>query len=514
MRNKPRYGLAPTTTMKHFLPWVARALAVAALSLCLFSEWLVGRSMGFTGSLLREVQAVFRDAETQWMVMACLVVYFLTFLLLDRAGFRKIRCMPKMTLVALVLFALLAYVRCYHTAVGPLSALTLMGGIVIGQAFAFWIGQEPRNGTGPAPAVFIAFTLVLLLAAASVWHPNDNYAAYAYLGKQRWTGPWTNPNTFGVLMGVGFVMAAGLLICFWRQPNRTWKAWLAMCLSFCAMAPLGFGLARSYSRGAWVSTLAGLAFLLYARHSIGAGTDPSPLAGTRFANCSEISSPPPEERDRERREPLYHNTSQEQPNVPRTLTPAIQQQNSLPFTSRPQLYAWAILFISLFTLLVLNFRGSENVILRRVASIGNPNDFSWRNRVASWEGALQMMAERPLFGHGWGRAEAMYDSFYKPAKLDTGAAIQMNDYLILGASLGIPALAAFVLLLLLLITGTLTEIAASDGSQMLRYTFAAAALALAIAFWFDGGLFKLSTGVVFWILLIPMLHNPSRRAHG
>jgi len=163
---------------------------------------------------------------------------------------------------------------------------------------------------------------------------------------------------------------------------------------------------------------------------------------------------------------------------------------------------------------VLNFRGSENVILRRVASIGNPNDFSWRNRVASWEGALQMMADKPMLGHGWGRAEAMYDSFYKPAKLDTGAAIQMNDYLILGASLGIPALAAFVLLLLLLITGTLTEIAASDDSQMLRYTFAAAALALAIAFWFDGGLFKLSTGVVFWILLIPMLHNPSRRAHG
>ena len=81
---------------------------------------------------------------------------------------------------------------------------------------------------------------------------------------------------------------------------------------------------------------------------------------------------------------------------------------------------------------------------RRAASVANANDFSWRNRVAAWEGALQMMAEKPWFGYGWNQPERVYDQFYRPSNVPEGAAIQLNDYFTLGTTLGIPALVCFV----------------------------------------------------------------------
>ena len=75
--------------------------------------------------------------------------------------------------------------------------------------------------------------------------------------------------------------------------------------------------------------------------------------------------------------------------------------------------------------------------------MANANDFSWRKRVAAYEGALQMMADKPWFGFGWNQPERVYDPFYRPAKVDEGMAIQLNDYFILGTTLGLPALLCF-----------------------------------------------------------------------
>ena len=60
---------------------------------------------------------------------------------------------------------------------------------------------------------------------------------------------------------------------------------------------------------------------------------------------------------------------------------------------------------------VLELRQVEGAVARRAVSVANANDFSWRNRVAAWEGALQMMAERPWFGFGWNQPEQVYDKF-------------------------------------------------------------------------------------------------------
>ena len=84
-------------------------------------------------------------------------------------------------------------------------------------------------------------------------------------------------------------------------------------------------------------------------------------------------------------------------------------------------------------------QGAEGALGRRAVSVANANDFSWRNRVAAWEGALQMMSERSWFGFGWNQPERVYDQFYRPSWLPEVGAFQLNDYLTLGTSLGVAA---------------------------------------------------------------------------
>jgi O-antigen ligase len=183
--------------------------------------------------------------------------------------------------------------------------------------------------------------------------------------------------------------------------------------------------------------------------------------------------------------------------------------------------------VSLGVLGFWGFRQADGGMVRRAYSVANANDFSWRNRVAAWEGSLQMMAERPWFGFGWNQPERVYDQFYRSSAVPEGAAIQLNDYFILGTTLGIPALACFVLYVLLALTShprpaptplpsafpdstfrtphsaLRTRLALDFGLWTLDYSAVcrAAAVVLLVGFWFDGGLFKLATAAPFWILL-------------
>lgn len=99
------------------------------------------------------------------------------------------------------------------------------------------------------------------------------------------------------------------------------------------------------------------------------------------------------------------------------------------------------------------YQRTESVTAHRALSASNQNDFSWRNRVSAWEGALQMMAERPWLGYGWNQPESFYGQYYSASRLGETMAIQMNDYLMFGATLGIPALLCFGMYLWLALTG-------------------------------------------------------------
>ena len=117
-----------------------------------------------------------------------------------------------------------------------------------------------------------------------------------------------------------------------------------------------------------------------------------------------------------------------------------------------------------------------------------------------------MMAEKPWLGLGWNQPEPFYDQYYSANKLDETAAIQLNDYLMLGATLGIPALFCFCMYLWisgqwLVVSGQKEAYQTLRELEWLKIVCRAGALVLAVGFWFDGGLFKLPTAATFWILL-------------
>ena len=371
--------------------------------------------------------------------------------------------------------------------------------------------------------------LVVLLALASVWH-TEAVHTFEYHGQTRWSGPWDNPNLFGLLMGTGAALAAGFGLQRWKMEDGRFnncssrrkealtaekpalsKAYLSLLTSaatrngiikhalsqyvpavFCLVA-FGFmarGLFHSYSRGAWLATACGMGYLFF-------------NSEFRIQN-SELS----------RVSWLRRN--------------------------------WLPLFVVAISVVVLgfwHFRETEWHPARRAFSAVNEVDFSWRNRVTAWEGALQIMAEHPWFGAGWNQPEPLYQSYYLSPKLQESAAIEMNDYLMLGSTLGIPALFCFAAYIWLCLTqksgvrilnpesgwgarpprasffapSRKTSFAAANpereaevgcgahpttpGAGVLPATCRAGAIVLLVGFWFDGGLFKLATASTFWILL-------------
>ena len=132
-----------------------------------------------------------------------------------------------------------------------------------------------------------------------------------------------------------------------------------------------------------------------------------------------------------------------------------------------------------------------------------------QHRVSAWRGAVQMMRDHPL-GVGWNNAVSTYEKKYSPPE-DGASALTMNSYLMLGTELGLPGLLCFVGYVGLALkqksevrsqkSESLEQIGnrkSEIGNQM---ACRAGALALLVAFWFDGGLFTLATASVFWILL-------------
>jgi O-antigen ligase len=552
----------------------------------LFSEFFLSHaSPGWLRSLAIEVRAACRDPGTQWMVFLCAGIYFVTFTALGKRGARNAESSfaqgyggqggkgePRTSnpeprtlsgerrspdalvaenlqpatfnlqpadwwLCGLLLIAALHYAFNYATASGSTQALMLMVGAAIGKGARLWISWgkaesgKAESGKGEAttklasqarlqmdsqgetvasrqevtehtkgsteclqPSVFnlqrLLTVLLLLLGMAALWHP-EGAMQFQYRGLNRWSGPWDNPNIFGLLMGVGVVLACGLWVASGRLKGAgspVWKRWSWRVLLVLAVSCCAVGLLKSYSRGAWLGTALGLAVL---------GYQASRFQVLRFQVSSSCGS-----------------------------------CVSCVSWFRKNWRALSVVLLSLVVLAFWQFRHTEFHPVRRAFSVGNPNDFSWRNRVAAWEGALAMMADKPVAGFGWNKPERIYDQFYRPAKVSEGMAIQLNHYFILGLSLGLPALicfAAYIGLSLMprnavpLLGGVRGGFGGStiyDGrftiGRSLRSMFdvecwmfdvslplicRSAAVVLLVGLWFDGGLFNLATASVFWVLL-------------
>ncbi len=219
--------------------------------------------------------------------------------------------------------------------------------------------------------------------------------------------------------------------------DRGWKSGIKKyavgILCFVAVVLMGRGLLHSYSRGAWLATVCGMAYLVWTLKRGNAHLTQA-INTRHLIRPAATFSPSDAEKDAQSGE-----------------GESLSCDTSFPWLNKNWLSLSAIL-LSVVVLFFWHFRQTTWHPARRALSAVNAVDFSWRNRIAAWEGALQITAEHPWFGTGWNQPEPLYEHYYLPQKLTESAAIQMNDYLMLGATLGIPALFCFGMYLWLSLT--------------------------------------------------------------
>lgn len=494
-------------------------------------------------TIVLEIQAACRDPGTQWMVVLCLVSYFAAFVVLESrrrrwpqententevqkiahssprptplpSGAEKGRAFalfaflrgnlrePDFWLSAFLFLALVRYAFAYEPAAKSLHVVVLLTGIFIGKGIAFWVrspltrppatlSSGPSGGEERVRGILIV--LVLLLAVSALWQ-TDLGMQYQYRGVPRWKGPWDNPNTYGVLMAAGAILGVGLLASraarYSSQPPesqtqvpmaKVTRGIRILLLSGTTIV-CGFGLVKSYSRGAWLGVVCGLGYLLW--------------------NClnhethqrHETTFAAREHRDRKERRPF-----------PGALLWPFKEFSCRSCVSWLT-NSWLALSAILLSLLILSFwqfRHSQSPVLRRVFSVANLNDFSWRNRVTVWQGSARMMVAHPFFGVGWGQVEKKFAEGYRAARLEESAAAQLNDYFTLANSAGLPALLCFLAYAAVAMRPRpgFPNPNSSGRLVALRPALLAAAVALLVGFWFDGGLFRLPACAVFWLLL-------------
>lgn len=324
------------------------------------------------------------------------------------------------------------------------DAITLLTTVTLGKCVRYVINQDNRR--------YFAYGIVTFIAIFSFPLGNENNIYHGL----RWTGDWCDPNLYGILLGCGFVLVAGLFVAERKRQKRmgnsifpgfifNWsdrwelsqrlgsfirdrKALAEYAILVVIAGILVVGLLFSYCRGSWLGAVFGLLYLMKS-----------------YGKCKW-----------------------------RFILPCIT----------------AIVAI---TLLLWNVIPDTAPWYIKRLDLSQP---SVQHRVAAWRAACQVIRDHPL-GVGWNKVVSVYETHYSAPK-DGAEAILTNAYLMLGAELGIPALLCFVFAIR---NGFRNR---TDDAELI--TCRAGAIALLAMFWFDGGLFELPTACIFWTLL--ELGNP------
>lgn len=434
----------------------------------------------------------FTDAkEFQWMTIGCLGIYCLTLIgcirFLRKGGEAGSGqkpddgpAWPELLLALFLAFGFFQYVSNYEKAYLRSDFLTAVAGITAGQA-VLWLHlwRKSRAHAGALAERLVPF-FVLLLGGAAFLHPYMG-RSFQYRDEVRWMGPYFNPNTYGALMGAGLVLAAGSLVkCFrpWSVasrvrpsllPGRSGAAWLVILFYVAAVFATSVGLAKSYSRAAWFGVGPALLYLLW-----------TGLALLRAENAGRVE------------------------------TVGRWRERLRPFVPVAILLGLALGVVAFWAL-----RDTEHRVIRRALSIANQNDFSWRNRATTSMGALQMISDKPFTGFGWNQLESSYNAFYRPNELLEGYAICLNDYLVIGMTLGLPTLACLFLYVICKFAaghGTLTGGLPPSAALWNMAVCRAACVVLLVSFIPQRGLFYLALAAPFWMLLELGAERPSAAA--
>ncbi|MGH7941791.1 MAG: O-antigen ligase family protein, partial [Limisphaerales bacterium] len=396
----------------------------------------------------------FELLELNTPTLVCLLAWsgaliFLTFTLTD------------LWLLGLLLIATSAYFFGDSRPWAGLDALSLIAGVTVGRAAKFIlssgnshdrahqaISSQPgeKSWTPPSgcftPTVKFLMGLILLLASMSL---SSVGRTEAYDHARRWIGLWRSPNENGVLMGIGVTLAIALLINGRLTQDRSAKLELAARTG----APVE-------KRPRWLALV-----LVIAAGIMAVGLLFSYSRGAALATDIGL---------------IYLAAAHGKIRWRYPMVGMFLVAATLWFSwHSPTTAPWYFQRLDLS-------RGSA------------------QHRLAAWKAGIKIMRDHP-FGVGWGNTEGIYAQSYSPP--DGGAsAIATNDYIMLGTQLGWAGLACFAAYVALRLRSSRTE-AKKAGLREFRIKAAcrAGAVVMLVTFWFDGGLFKLATASVFWILL-------------
>jgi O-antigen ligase len=440
-------------------------------------------------SIAEEIRGVIADLPAQESFVFCLACFLILFLGLEwcwqPSYIHKKQTRGACTAQAsLVILLLLHYTFAHRPAPHDSAIPILFVAMLLGKNGSIWVRWPRHKLAIHRRMVWLLSILSGLVASMSLWH-TDMPRTFLYRGVRRWSGPWDSPNEYGLLMGIGLMLAVGLGASKWNMQNRKESVWprkrnvlrhTSDSFLWIIAALCGIGLFKSYSRGAWLATSIGLGFLIVVILSEYEALSSSKL---RYENVSAAFS-----WFRRNWQPLF------------------------------------VIFLSVIVLTFWNFRFVEWRPIRRAFSIANVDDFSWRNRLTAWRASSSMIAAHPWIGFGWAEAESAYEQVYCPPQSNSGAAILTNDFLMLGVSAGAPPLICFLLCIWLSLksktqnrklkievesckvqSSKASPLLRFSSSNLLRETCRAGAISLLVGFCLDGGLFKLATSSVFWVLL-------------
>lgn len=116
-----------------------------------------------------------------------------------------------------------------------------------------------------------------------------------------------------------------------------------------------------------------------------------------------------------------------------------------------------------------------------------------------------MMGDRPLLGFGWNQVERTYADAYQPRTLSESSAISLNDYCVLGATVGLPALLCMLGYIgWKFASGHRAYFCGEGMISLMDWQMAvcrAAFVVLLLGFAVEKGIFYIALGAPFWILL-------------
>jgi hypothetical protein len=418
---------------------ISATLQIGAVAFLLFALLVAGylsrTPTGFWGSAVREIEVVCRDPATQLMAVLSLAFYFGAFIYLkeNRGGVATARRWRWGNANLWLAGWICLLLASYAFTPFTETRVTQLPVLLGSILFGEFLAAGVRLRSAEREQRTAAVVGVVIgVLAVLALWRPEAGMRFQYHGAARWSGVWVSPNWYGLLMGTGMVLSLGLLLWAWPR-HKHWSAALPAALGIC-----GLGWFNSYSRGAWLGTLCGVVYIAF----------------------------------------------------------AVRRSPRIAAWLRGKGLSLAILAMSLLLLEFWQFRFSGARPVERAFSTVNANDFSWRNRVAAWAGAVHMMADRPLKGFGWGQAEAVYRKRY--SRTAESAAIETNDYFMVGISAGVPALICLAVYLALVYR---SKPVGGGTEPSIFVVCRAGSIVPLVGFWFDGGMFELAVGSVFWTLL-------------